>query len=129
LHAIQAGGNPIMKNSDTDHRKFEKNGLFVKLQKRWGVSSLLQVMLILIAFSLAGMSVVVLRKSFFSWLGFTEQTNNWIKTTTYILFIFPAYQVLLLIYGTLLGQFSFFWEKEKKMLAWIGQLFKKILGS
>jgi hypothetical protein len=49
----------------------------------------------------------------------------WIKTIAYILFVFPAYQVLLLTYGFILGQFSFFWEKEKKMARWVVSKFKK----
>lgn len=102
-----------------------EEGFIDKLKRRWGVGSLLEVVLIMVAFSLAGMSVVVLRKSFFNWLGYTEQTATWLKTITYILFIFPTYQILLLLYGTLLGQFSFFWEKEKKLLSWFGQLFRK----
>ena len=100
-------------------------GLLDKIKRRWGVSSLLQVILIMVAFSLAGMSVVILRKSFFQWLGFTEHTASWLKTVTYLLFIFPAYQVLLLIFGSLLGQFTFFWEKETKLISWIGHLFRK----
>lgn len=35
---------------------------------------------------------------------------------THTAFVMPAYQVLLLVYGALLGQFYFFWEKEKKLL-------------
>ena len=100
-------------------------GFMDKLMQRWGVGSLPRVVLIMVAFSLAGMSVVVLRKSFFNWLGYTEHTASWLKTITYILFIFPAYQIMLLIYGTLLGQFSFFWEKEKKIISWFGNLFRK----
>ena len=100
-------------------------GVLEKLKQRWGVKNLLEVILIFMAFSLAGMSVVVLRKSFFNLLGFTEQTAMWLKSITYILFIFPTYQLLLLMYGSLLGQFSFFWEKEKKLLSWFGHFFKK----
>jgi hypothetical protein len=37
-----------------------------------------------------------------------------------ILVIFPLYQLLLLCFGWLLGQFSFFWAFEKKMFARMG---------
>ncbi|GAA4849400.1 DUF6787 family protein [Algivirga pacifica] len=96
-----------------------------KLQAKWGVNSIWQVIAILVAFSLAGSSVVVLRKAFFELLGFTDDTSMWVKTVTYILFVFPAYQLLLLMYGTLLGQFRFFWEKEKKMLKGIQKLWTR----
>lgn len=91
-------------------------GWLERLRTRWGLTSLLQVVVILIVFSVTGMSVVFLRKSLFAFLGFGEQTPLWIKSITYILFVFPAYQVLILAYGFLFGQFTFFWAKEKRML-------------
>lgn len=98
----------------------EKNPAWLlRMQAKWGLDTVWQVIAVLIIFSLAGSSVVFLRKSLFAFLGFNELTPMWIKTVTYILFVFPAYQCLLLIYGFLLGQFDFFWEKEKKMARWI----------
>lgn len=102
-----------------------KPGFLEKMKEKWGVNSLFQVILIMIVFSLAGMSVVFLRKSFFHLLRFDESTPFWLKTITYLLFIFPSYQLMLMIYGFLLGQFSFFWEKEKKMGRWIAAKFRK----
>lgn len=96
-----------------------------RLQDKWELESPLQVLLILLVFSLAGTTAVMLRKSLFFALGYTEETNFWLKTFTYILFLFPAYQVLLLAYGFVFGQFRFFWKKEQKMLAFIRQ---KIAG-
>jgi hypothetical protein len=81
-------------------------------------------LLIFLIFSLAGSSVVGFRKLFFILVGIEDDTALWIKTITYILFIFPAYQLLLLIYGFLLGQFGFFWEKEKKLFKAIAKRFK-----
>jgi hypothetical protein len=94
-----------------------------RLKQKWGVESALQVLLILIVFSLAGSTAVMLRKSFFSLIGFDAHTPLLLKTVVYILFLFPTYQVLLLIYGTLLGQFKFFWAKERKMLLAIRRVF------
>lgn len=94
----------------------QKESVISRLQRKWGVSSVWQVLLIIAVFSLAGSSAVALRKSFFSLIGFDAHTAFWLKAVTYLLFLFPAYQVLLLLYGTLLGQFRFFWAKEKKML-------------
>ena len=89
---------------------------FEKLKYKWKINSNFQLLLIFIVFTLAGYSVVTFRKLFFMLVGIENDTAFWIKTVTYILFIFPAYQLLLLVYGFLLGQFSFFWEKEKKLL-------------
>jgi hypothetical protein len=92
-----------------------------RLKEKWQLKNFFQVVLVLIVFSLTGMTVVLLRPIIFSWFGYSDQTPFWIKIVTYILLIFPMYQVLILVYGTMLGQFSFFWEKEKK-------LFKLITG-
>lgn len=90
-----------------------------RLQQKWGLESARQVLLILVIFSMAGSSVVWLRKGLFALLQYDDLTPLWLKTITYIVFVFPAYQCLLLFYGFLLGQFHFFWEKEKKMVRWI----------
>lgn len=98
-------------------------GIFSRLQKKWQLNSILQVIIVLVVFSLTGSTVVILRKTFFSWIGFDETTSLWLKTITYLAFIMPAYQILLLGYGALFGQFNFFWNKEKKMLSRIKRLF------
>ncbi len=103
----------------------EKPSFLQKLQSKWKLESIGQVILVLIVFSLTGSTVVMLRKVFFGWIGFDEFTPFWIKTITYILFVMPAYQVLLLAYGALVGQFQFFWEKEKKMARGIKRLFTR----
>jgi hypothetical protein len=100
-----------------------KTTFIQRLKQKWGVESALQVLLIFIVFSLAGSTAVMLRKSFFSLIGFDTHTAFWLKTIVYILFLFPTYQVLLLLYGTLLGQFRFFWAKERKMLLAIRRIF------
>jgi hypothetical protein len=70
------------------------------------------------------MTVVLVRPLVFDWFGYTDLTPFWLKTVTYILLIFPMYQILILVYGALLGQFSFFWEKEKKLFSFIARPFK-----
>jgi hypothetical protein len=104
----------------------QKESFIARLQQKWGVESVWQVLLILAVFSLAGSSAVALRKSFFLLLGFDDHTAFWLKAVAYIVFLFPTYQVLLLVYGSLLGQFGFFWAKEKKMLRAIRQAVKGI---
>lgn len=97
---------------------------FNNLKTKWKINSNFQLLLIFLVFSLAGFSVVRFRKLFFMLVGIEDDTALWIKTITYILFIFPAYQLLLLVYGFLLGQFAFFWEKEKKLFNAIVKRFK-----
>jgi len=104
--------NMKTSNSETIH-------FIDKLKQRWQVQSLWQVMLILLTFTLTGSTVVYLRKALFSVLDYNDQTPFWIKAITYLVFIFPAYQILILIYGSILGQFRFFWEKEKRLMNFI----------
>jgi hypothetical protein len=80
-----------------------------RLKKRWGVGPW-GVLAIVVAFSLAGMTVVRLKGPV---LGLIMPANapNWVQWVAYLVIIFPLYQVLLLAYGTVLGQFDFFWKK------------------
>lgn len=81
------------------------------LRDRWGVGPW-SIAAILLAFSLAGLTVVQLRQPV---LGFLLPANapGWLQWTVYLLILFPMYQVLLLAYGALLGQFGFFWGRLK----------------
>jgi len=94
-----------------------------KLRTKWGLQSFFQVILVLIVFSLTGTTVVVLRPALFAWMGLGTETAGWIKMLAYITFIFPAYQLLLLGYGFMLGQFAFFWQKEVQMWQRIEKVF------
>lgn len=90
-----------------------------RLKSKWKVESIWQVLLILLTFALTGSTVLYLKKWLFLLLEF-DDTTSWItKTVVYLLFVFPAYQFLILVFGTLLGQGSFFWEKEKKLFRFV----------
>jgi hypothetical protein len=102
----------------------KKDSLLQKLMQKWQLKNMFQVIMVLLVFSLTGSTVVLLRQVLFDFLGFTQQTPFWLKTITYLIFIFPAYQLLILIYGFMLGQFSFFWKKERKLLQRMGILAK-----
>ena len=95
-----------------------------KLKAKWGLNSLVQVVLILIVFAITGSSVLFLKPLVFKLVGF-EHITGWKGTVLYIILIFPMYQILLLVNGFIFGQFAFFWDKEKKLVAAIGRLFKK----
>ena len=84
---------------------------FERLRERWGVGPCGAVA-ILLAFSLAGMTTVRLRGPI---IGFVLPTDapRWLRWGLYLVIMVPMYQVLLLGYGTALGQFDFFWSKLK----------------
>jgi hypothetical protein len=86
-----------------------------KLKQKWQLHSWWQVVAILCVFSFAGSSVVFLRPLLFHLLGFQADTPWLLKVSAYLLFVFPAYQLLLLGFGWLLGQHTFFIQKAKKL--------------
>jgi hypothetical protein len=90
-----------------------------KLQNRWGVQSARQVFVILLVFALTGFSAMYLKIPVFRALGIDAATPWWQRSLVWMLTILPAYQVLLLGYGFLLGQFRFFWEFEKRMFRFL----------
>ncbi|RYG51765.1 MAG: hypothetical protein EOO01_07900 [Chitinophagaceae bacterium] len=103
----------------------EKKGFIKRMQEKWGVKGPVQVILICMAFACTGMSVVAIRPQLFNLLHVTQAEPMWLKTVLYLIFIFPLYQIMLLGYGFLFGQFSFFWEKEKKLIRAISKPFRK----
>jgi hypothetical protein len=85
------------------------------LKKRWGVSSTWQVAVILVVFSLAGMSILYVKDPVLQSLGIPIDLTLWLKIPLIII----LYQILLLFWGTIFGQFRFFWEKDKKMFRFL----------
>ena len=82
-----------------------------RLRKRWGVPSIFQVVIILIVFSVTGMSILYVKRPVFSLLHIPQDLTLWLR----IPLVVAIYQVLLLFWGAVFGQFSFFWEKEKRL--------------
>lgn len=92
-----------------------------KLKERWGIESGLQLTVILIVFAVTGSTAAYLSKPILAWFGITKaDTSAWLYYVLYIVLILPVYQVLLVSYGFLCGQFKFFWAFEKKMLRGMG---------
>ena len=88
-----------------------------RMKARWGVG-VWGVLAILLAFSLAGMTVVRLKGPVMG-LILPSDAPAWASWPVYLLVVFPLYQVVLLFYGTVLGQFHFFWSKFKLAGRWL----------
>ena len=84
------------------------------LKTRWGIQSTFQLLLIIFAFSITGSAALVVKNWIFQLLNITSETSLWLKIPLYIITIIPAYNALLLAVGTLLGQFQFFYNFQKK---------------
>jgi len=103
-----------------------------KLKKRWGIDSTFQFIIICIVFSITGSASVYVAKPFLEWVGMQRANfpnvwwSGWVYWTLRLLRIFTFYQILLILFGWLFGQFRFFWNFEKKMLnrMGLGFLFK-----
>ena len=92
-----------------------------RLKDKWGITSTFQLAIILIVFAITGSIAVWIAKPILDFIGLDKSTvSPWIFWPIRIAFIFPTYQILIIIVGALFGQFTFFWNFEKKMLARLG---------
>jgi hypothetical protein len=89
--------------------------ILTRLKEKWGISSNLQVAIICLVFAVTGSSSIKLAAPVLNFLGIHNTLSPWIYWPLRIVITFPVYQALLLIFGTVLGQFKFFWKIEKKM--------------
>ena len=85
--------------------------IFDRMKTRWGVG-FSGMIAILTAFALAGLTTVRLKAPVIGFI-LPESAPGWMQWTVYLIVMLPIYQMLLLGYGTLLGQFDFFWSKLK----------------
>lgn len=93
-----------------------KAGWVHRLAKRWGVSPA-RVGVILVVFACTGFTVMYLKKPLVAWASGDAGDPPLFFSVLYYVLILPIYNALLLLYGALLGQFSFFWSFEKRFFA------------
>jgi hypothetical protein len=92
-----------------------------KLKEKWGITSNFQIIIILLVFSITGSIAVWIAKPVLNLIGLDKEVvSPWLFWPIRIFIIFPIYQILIVIIGTLFGQFKFFWSFEKKMLVRLG---------
>ena len=76
---------------------------------------------VFLVFAITGSSSVIIGRPFIKLIGITK--DNLSPIIYWVLFIFIAmvfYQILLVFFGWLFGQYQFFWNFEKKMLRRFG---------
>lgn len=92
-----------------------------KLEKKWIVNQRWELIRIFIVFAITGSSSVFVGRPFINWIGITKDNlYPLFYWTLFILISLVFYQLLLVIFGWLFGQFKFFWHFEKKMLKRFG---------
>ncbi|MBJ47730.1 MAG: diacylglyceryl transferase [Candidatus Marinimicrobia bacterium] len=87
-----------------------------KIKKKWSVESDLQLLVIFLVFGITGSLSTWLSKPVLAFFDINRLTISPLAYWTLrILIIFPIYQMLLLVIGTIFGQYSFFKNFVKKM--------------
>lgn len=94
-----------------------------RLKARWGVTNW-GVVAILLAFSLAGASVLRIGRPIVDAI-LPDDTPRWLWWTVKILAIVPVYEVLLMTFGTVLGQGRFFRDKQRRALRLLAKPFRR----
>lgn len=92
-----------------------------RLKERWQLTSNYQLFIVFLVFAITGSSSAKLAGPVTDAMGITSDMVGWyIYWPIRLIVIFPVYQVLLVFFGWLFGQFNFFWNFEKKMLRSMG---------
>lgn len=91
-----------------------------KILKIFRVKNLQQLTIVFIVFGITGSMSVVLAKPILLFFFSETIQNNSFYWLFRIIIIFPIYQVLLIIVGTIFGEFKYFWEMERKILIRLG---------
>jgi hypothetical protein len=95
--------------------------LFKILEKRWVLQYRWEMIRVFMVFAVTGSSSLYVGRPIIKLLGITKENLN--PILYWILFIIIGlifYQILLVFFGWLFGQFQFFWKFEKKMLKRFG---------
>lgn len=82
--------------------------LWQKLKSRWDIESDRQVAIILLTFTLTGFSTMYIHHLADLLLGIEEKGPFIYKLLVFVVIVLPVYNILLLFYGSLLGQYKFF---------------------
>jgi len=100
--------------------------IFKKLEKKWILTYRWEMIRVFIVFAVTGSSSLFVSRPIIAWLGITkENLNVFIYWLLFVIIGLVFYQILLVSFGWLFGQFKFFWEFEKKMLYRMGiKIFK-----
>ena len=95
--------------------------LFKRLEKKWILDAKWEMIRVFIVFAITGSSSMLVGRPIIEMIGITKENLN--PILYWVLFIIIGlifYQILLVTFGWLFGQYKFFWNFEKKMLRRFG---------
>ncbi len=98
--------------------------MFRRLQEKWGVNTR-QFWIIFTAFALTGTTTAILTRYVTAILGVDIHTFWLWKLLLRVCMLLFGYQFVLLGFGALMGQWTFFWKYEKKLLQKLGLIGSK----
>lgn len=82
-----------------------------------------QTFLVLLIFALTGSTTAILSGYIMSWLGAEPWSVQYVLG--YLFFIFPLYQILILLFAAIFGKFNYFFERQKFIVKKIKSIFAK----
>ena len=106
-------------------RKLSGKSFIERLKERWGIYSTFQVVLILIVFACTGFSTLYVEELIARFFDFPEERNWWMRVLIFVFITLPLYNIILLVYGFVFGQFKFFLNFEKRFFSSIVRIFKR----
>lgn len=87
-------------------------------KNKWKIKSNFQFLIIMLVFSITGSLTLYIVDPLLLFFNIVDDNfSNFQYWFLRIFIIFPIYQILLIIIGSIFGQFRFFWNFEKKMLS------------
>ncbi len=108
---------------DSGSRSARRGGIVGEMREKWARSKW-SVFAIFLAFALAGMTTLRISRPLLR-LILGDEPPRWLWWTLRILLIVPIYEMVLVGWGTVLGQGEFFRSKLKKTLRRISSLFAR----
>ena len=89
-----------------------------KIRKLFKVDSNYQLFIVNIVFAITGSLALYFAGILLDLISISvDNTNTFLYWTLRITLILPVYQVLLLLVGTIFGEFQYFWAMEKKIIS------------
>ncbi|HLV46224.1 MAG TPA: DUF6787 family protein [Flavobacterium sp.] len=87
------------------------------LKQKWGLKSNFQLVIIIVVFAITGSTSAWITRPILAYIGIDKTTMNpFVYWPLSILLILPVYKVLLIVIGSIFGQYKFFSQFVKKML-------------
>lgn len=87
-----------------------------RLKDKWKIDDNWQLTVIFIVFAITGSTAAKIAGPITETFGISKDLAWYIYWPIRILMVFPIYQVLLVFFGWLFGEYTFFWTFEKKMI-------------